>query len=226
MVGKLFRSGERFIPALLGLLALLVLSDAATAQEQEFGISAGYAHLYGAHGGGLFHDADGSYIDGDFAWHVPDAGFPLLVGFGVSGSGYFDQHDSGLSYYDDYGYYDGDANLYSNVGLFELEPRVGIALWSTLVPGLYLKPRLGAGLLIDSYAIDQAYITSSTTGYIDTHYHTGAAFELHPALQAGYTWGPGAAGGEISYMPAWGDFGRLGHSAAELRLGVFYTFRF
>jgi hypothetical protein len=227
MCGMNFRPGVGWVAAFI--LTLLLLSPHALAQENEFSLSGGYAHLYGAHGGGLFHNQDGSYLDGDLAWHVPDPQFPLLLGVGVSGSGYFDRHDSGFGNdnSDDYYFgYGGDDHLYSDVGLFEIEPRIAVSLWSTLVPGLYLKPRLGAGLLVDSYSIDQAYSTGANTGYIDTRYHTGVAFELHPALQAGYAWGPGAAGGEISYMPAWGDFGRLGNKAQELRLGVFYTFRF
>lgn len=218
-------------PGVAFVLACVLFCGVASAQESEFSISGGYSHLYGLHGGDLFHNADGAYVDGDFAWHVPGPLEPLLVGFGVSGSGYWDDHHAGFSGSDYYGggyvysYY-GDDRLYSDVGFFELEPRVALSLWSTQLPGLYLKPRIGAGLLIDSYGIDQLYNGGTDNAYIDTHYHTGAAFELHPSLQAGYTWGPGAVGGEISYMPAWGDFGRLGNSEQELRLGVFYTFRF
>ena len=86
-------------------------------------------------------------------------------------------------------------------------------------------PKLGAGLLVDNYAIDTINSANGTT-FIDTEYHTGAAFALRPALQAGYSWGWASTGAEVSYMVAWGDFGRLGDRALEFRAGWFLRLRF
>jgi len=80
-------------------------------------------------------------------------------------------------------------------------------------------------LLINSYSIDNVS-QSATSVHFSTEDHTGIAFEIRPAVQAGYSWGPGEVGAEISYMSAWGDFGDLGNKAQEFRAGAFYTVKF
>ena len=200
---------------------MFLLGAVAHAQESDISLSVGYAHAYGT-SNQLFHDKDGAYVDGDFAWKLPVEPVPVSIGFGLTGSGYFDSRDLG-GYSNGYGYGYYDNNAYSDVGFFEFEPRVSMTFWSTLLRGVFVKPRFGLGVLIDNYAIDEV---NNNDGYIDTHYHTGAAFEIRPAVQVGYTWGFGSAGIEGSYMPAWGDFGRLGSSIQELRVGGFFTVRF
>jgi hypothetical protein len=210
---------------LRGSVFCMGLLMCATARGQAYysSISGGYSNLQTQHtGSGLFYDHSGAYLDFDFGWRVPNPDFPLLLGLGITGSDYWDSH-SIINTFPDGNV--AQVNLDSDVGLFELEPRIGLALWSANMPGMFLKPRLGAGLLIDNYAIDQ---TIPVTGgnILGTQYHTGAAFEVRPAVQAGYSWGPGAFGAELSYMAAWGGFGRLGNDAQEFRAGVFFTFRY
>jgi len=188
-------------------------------------LSGGYSNLQVQHvGSGEFYDHSGPYIDADIGWRVPNPDFPLLIGIGFTGSGYWDSQDITVPVENNTAL--AQTTLYSNVGLFELEPRLALALWSPNMPGMFLKPRIGAGLLIDNYGIDHAVTTADGNTFIDTEYHTGAAFEVRPAVQAGYSWGPGQIGAEISYMAAWGDFGHLGNDAQELRIGAFFTWRF
>jgi hypothetical protein len=210
----------------LGFFAgLLFCAAVAPGQTYYSTLSGGYSNLTVQHAGaGEFYDHNGPYIDADIGWRLPNPDFPLLIGIGFTGSGYWDNQNVTVPVENNTALAQG--TLYSDVGLFELEPRLALALWSANMPGMFLKPRIGAGLLIDNYAIDHTVTTATGNSFINTEYFTGAAFEVRPAVQAGYSWGPGAIGAEISYMAAWGDFGRLGDDAQEFRAGVFFTLRF
>jgi hypothetical protein len=203
---------------------VLVSSAAGTARAQGFfTFSAGYSHVELPDAGDLLHGKDGPYIDMDFAARVPQQSLPILVGMGITGSGYFDSADETFRLSPTTV---ATATLYSDVGFFELEPRVAVAFYSQprSMSGAFIRPRLGAGLLINSYSID--HVTESVSQiHFTTLHHTGVAFEIRPSVQVGYAWGPGELGVELSYMAAWGDFGDLGSKAQEFRAGVFYTFR-
>jgi hypothetical protein len=183
-------------------------------------ISAGYSNLQTERSSNLFYDHSGPYFDADFAWRLPLV-VPLQVGFGVTSSGYWERESVAIPAADNFGY--PYYHLNSDVGLFELEPRVGLHLGRET--GFFAVPRIGAGLLVDSYDIDQS-TTSNGDIFLTRQDHTGAAFEIRPAIQAGYCWGPAAAGVEASYLYSWGDFGGLGHNAQEFRIGAFVTFSF
>ena len=184
-------------------------------------VSVGYSNLQSEKANNLFYSHDGSYVDADVAWKLPLI-IPLQAGIGVTGSGYWDRQSfNPAPATEDIGYF--YNHLYSDVGLFEIEPRIGLRLGGRT--GFYALPRIGAGLLIDNYGIDQSFNSGGAT-YIDTRYHSGAGFEIRPAIQVGYSWGHLAAGLEGSYLYSWGDFGGLGHSAQELRIGAFLNFRF
>src|SRR3978361_1868467 len=112
--------------SLIFLAGLFSSIGIATAQEDNFTLSGGYSHIYGTKGD-LFHNKDGPYIDADFAWQVGDRHLPLLLGFGLSGSGFFDRHR--FDFPIDNNFF-GRTDLYSDVGFFEFEPRISLALWS------------------------------------------------------------------------------------------------
>jgi hypothetical protein len=202
-------------------IGILISSAVASAQFGEYSLSAGYSHLHTGTSQGLFYNKDGAYIDGDFAWHIPFPGSPLLLGFGLTGSGYWDTQSlidlTGNNFF-------GNPNLQSDLENFEIEPRIALDL---NIPGtlIFIKPRIGAGLLINTYAIDQ-FSQNGNFAAINTVNHTGAAFEIRPAVQAGVAWGPAAAGLEVSYMSAWGGFGAFGNHADEFRVGAFVSLRF
>jgi hypothetical protein len=118
----------------------------------------------------------------------------------------------------------GFVRLFSDLETFSFEGRAALPI-SIGGRGFFVMPQLGAGLLVDSYSIDKLTPAGSVT-FIDTANHTGAAFDLRPGIQAGYSWGWGSVGGEVSYMAAWGDFGRLGSVAQEIRAGIFFRARF
>jgi len=198
---------------------VFLLATAATAQVPAMTFSVGYSNLQTQKTDNLFYNHDGAYVDADFSWRLP-LNIPLQVGIGATGSGHWERQSTFVPLDNTYYPYD---HLYSDLGLFELEPRIGLRLGNPT--GFFFTPRIGAGLLIDSYAIDQT-ITNSNGTYLNTQYHTGAAFEVRPALQAGYCWGPAAAGIEASYMWSWGDFGELGRHADEFRVGAFFSLNF
>ena len=192
------------------LLAVLLFARLSLGQEGSWTVSGGYSNVHFSHASPNFnYNKDGGYLDGDVNVLLPTAP-RLLVGAGVGGSWHYE---------DDY--FNGNNNFFfgpsSSVGLFNLEGRIGVPISSRSVRGLFVLPRLGAGLLINDYWIDTPFYTA---------YHSGAAFELRPALQVGYSWGFWSMGGEVSYMWAWGDFGNLGSQSQELRAGVFVRFRF
>lgn len=207
------------------VLGICLFTAAARGQANYSSLSGGYSNLTLQHSGpGDFYDHSGPYIDAEFGWKIPNPDFPLLIGIGFTGSGYWDSQDIIVPVDDNTAL--AQTTLYSNVGLFEIEPRIGLALWSAGNSGFFLKPRIGAGLLIDSYSVDHAVTTATGNTFIYTDNYTSAAFEVRPAVQAGYSWGPGQIGAELSYMAAWGDFGRFGNDAQEFRAGVFFTWRF
>jgi hypothetical protein len=207
--------------ALAAALFCLVACYPAMAQT-SFTVSTGYSDVqFGPHSR-LFFNHDGAYVDGDVLWHIRDAHFPLLLGAGISGSGY---HERGPRIFETFpdGFTD-FTHLYSDVGLFSIEGRAAIPI-SFGRSGFFVVPQLGMGLLIQNHAIDTLTPMNGTT-FLTTDYHTGAAFDIRPGIQAGYSWGWGSAGLEASYMAAWGDFGALGSRALEFRAGVFFRFKF
>ena len=193
----------------------MLFAAVSRGQVTSFGMSAGYSHLESNASGRLFHATDGGYFDADFAWRLPGLDVPLYAGVGASGTGYYEDRHVLLPYS---GYYDRER-LYSDVGLFAVEGRIAMPIGFQQGRGWFVMPRLGMGLVVNSYSIDTTTAVGSTL-YLDTRYHDGAAFGIRPSIQAGYSWGNLAAGTEVSYMVAWGDFGELGSTAQELRGGV------
>jgi hypothetical protein len=190
-------------------------------------VSVGYSNLQTQRTNNLFYDHDGAYVDADFAWWLP-LKVPLTAGIGVTGSGYSDRRstDGADNYsYNYYGYDGNDQHLYSDLGLVEIEPRLGLHLGGAR--GLFAIPRVGAGLLVSSYDVDRLYTDNSNgESYISTDRHTGAAFEIRPAIRAGYAWRFVTAGVDASYMYSWGNFGAFGRNAHEYRIGLFVQVTF
>jgi hypothetical protein len=192
------------------VVVLAMCCGVALGQESSFTLSTGYSNLHVAPAQpNLTYNKDGGYLDGDFSVLLPTQP-RLLVGGGIGGSWH----------YETYTIYGPNYIIYgpsSDLGLFSLEGRIGVPISSRAAPGVFVLPRLGTGLLIDDYSIDTAFYTA---------YHTGFAYEVRPSLQAGYSWGFGSFGLDLSYMWAWGDFGGLGNRAQEFRVGVFFRARF
>lgn len=203
------------------VLAVLLLASAGSGQVTSFGLSAGYSHLDSNDSGRLSHNTDGFYTDADFAWRIAKSPVPVYAGVGVSGSGYFEDQDVPVSFGNGF---TGFATLYSDASLFSVEARVAAPIGFQRGRGFFIMPRLGMGLVIDSYSIDTSFRSGGTL-FLGTSYHDGAAFGIRPSVQAGYSWGGIAAGAEVSYMVAWGDFGELGNVARELRAGAFVRFQ-
>jgi hypothetical protein len=211
----------RYIP-LAGIMFLLTCTW-VDAQITSFTVSSGYSNVQISHNAGPFYSRDGGYVDGEFMWRIP-ARFPLLLGASVSGSSYFDFEHVDATFSDGT---TGRARLESDLGFAALEGRAAlpISFGHEGGRGFFIVPKIGVGLLIDSYSIDSASNFGGFTSF-ETSYHDGAAFDVRPGLQAGYSWGWGSAGAEVSYMAAFGDFGRLGSIAQEIRAGAFFRIKF
>jgi len=198
---------------LVAILFLFISAGICRAQSAAWSVSTGYSNFNVAHQtNGAFYSKDGAYLDGDVSWLASRYPVPVVVGGGLSVSGFYESEDLFTP-----GYFFPTERLYSDLTLVALEGRVGIPIQFERGRGFFIFPRIGAGLLIDDYSIDHTYYTED---------HTGAAFEIRPAIQIGYSFGPWSIGGEGSYMASWGDFGSLGHHGQEFRIGVFARVKF
>lgn len=208
---------------LAGIISLLAGSWAG-AQITSFTISAGYSNIQISHNAGPFYSRDGGYADAEYLWRLPTQHFPLLLGASVSGSTYYDWEHIPVTFSDGS---TGRARLESDLGMVSLEARAAVPISFARHGGrgFFVVPKIGAGLLIDSYAIDNSFNSGGFT-YLNTTYHDGAAFDIRPGIQGGYSWGWGSAGIDASYMAAFGDFGRLGSIAQEIRVGAFFRIKY
>jgi len=193
------------------IFALLALVSFSFAQSIYWGASTGYSNLYFSRpASGYQYERDGGYIDGDVMFALPTR-FPLLVGAGFDGCFHYQSEDFRDH---DFFFFRGQT---TDVGLFSFEARAALPLQSPRIPRLFVVPKIGAGLLVDSYSIDLPF---------ETEYHSGAAFGVRPGVQAGYAWDRVAVGAEVSYLIGWGDFGHLGNQARDLHAGVFVNIRY
>jgi hypothetical protein len=209
--------------ALAFLTGLLLCSSFASAQFFDATLSGGYSHFFPDKTGGYSFGKDGAYVDGDFAWRIPQLALPTYVGVGVGGSGYWDS--TNYTAIDRFGNLY-QTNLWSDIGNYEIEPRLALRIRIPGLQGVFVRPRIGAGLLIDNYSIDTATPQINGFTYFQTYNHTGAAFDIHPSVQVGYSQGPFSIGGEVGYIAAFGGFGALGDVGQELRVGAFITLRY
>ncbi len=212
------------IRAISFLAGLVVFSAMASAQYMDFAFTGGYSHMFPQKNGVLFFDKDGAYVDGNFAYRLPGSPVPIYAGFGVSASGYWDSESSNIFFLNNngFGY---NQNLYSDVEFFEAQPRLAIKL---LIPGLrgfYIRPQIGAGLLVSNYSVDTVQ-TINNVSFIHTLYYTGAAFDIRPDVEAGWSFGRTSFGMDLSYMAAFGGFGQMGDVMQEFRVGLFARFRY
>jgi len=207
------------------IVGILICSGIASAQFGDFSLSGGYSHMFAQKTGDLFFDKDGAYVDANFAYRLPGSPVPIFAGVGVGASGYWDSQQSDAFFINNNNNFGYPANLYSDVEMIEIEPRLAIKLVIPGLPGFYIRPQIGAGLLVDNYAVDTLQSANSVY-YIHTLYHTGAAFDVRPDVEAGWSYGGTSAGLDLSYMAAFGGFGQMGDIMQELRIGVFLRFRY
>jgi hypothetical protein len=150
---------------LLVCLALAMNGSSVARAQYNFTFAVGYSHVdMGDNPDNLLHGKDGPYFDTDFAFNVPQSSLPLTVGLGITGSGYFDSEDQTFRLSSTTV---ATATLYSDVGFFELEPRLALAFYTKprSRTGAFLKPRIGFGLLIDSYGIDHVTQHAFSTNF-------------------------------------------------------------
>jgi hypothetical protein len=183
-----------------------------------FTISGGYSNVTFNGNSAIPYSHDGGYID--FAGYTPipnsDA---LIAGLGLTWSGYWNDYSVTYRVPPFYTTYSGD------ISMFEIEGRIGYQIGARSGRGIYILPRIGAGLLIDNYTVGRPYYGYSYFygSYIS---YTGLAFEIRPDIELGYRINNFNIGCEASYMAAWGDFGKLGSMAQEARVGVVLGFRY
>lgn len=201
--------------AIFFLVSVLLVATPGFAQIGSLSTSAGWSHLFvnGGGGKGVYFARNGFYLDGEFDWQAARGPVPLLLGAGMNFAGYVRTQDiAGFGG----GNYVFEVGRESDVILMALEARAAVPISPPEWRGWYLMPKLGAGLLIDSYSIE------TPTRLME---HTAAAFEVRPAIQAGYSWGRWSLGAECAYMAASGNFGTFGNSAQQLQAGVFFRLR-
>src|SRR3954468_12547353 len=114
------RSDVACVAMLVSFVLAAGAAATALAQPDDISVSAGYSHIELDDAGNLLHGKDGPYVDLDFSFEVPKQSLPVFVGFGLTGSGYFDSQDTTFRLSPTT---TGTATLYSDLGLFEIEPR-------------------------------------------------------------------------------------------------------
>jgi len=176
-------------------------------------ISGGYSQAEFSSSPKLPYNHDGAYIDTNFYFPLPQLEAPV-VGVGITWSGYWNTYSLGPPLY---------ITENGNLNMFEFEGRLAWPLGARSGNGIYLLPRIGAGLLIDNYWLGEPYYGYTYSTYIN---YTGAAFEIRPDIEVGYRFGMMNIGAEVSYMAAWGGFGKLGDMAEEFRAGLIFGYRF
>src|SRR5688572_6365259 len=140
------RSSSRPGRCFVGVIACFVLVVATSSAVAQTGpgfstnFSGGWSQIY-TDGDSVLDESDGWYLDSDFAGQVAPA---LWLGLSFNGSYHSPEEDFG-----DF------AEVEADLSLFAIEPRLRYVFrTSDDGPGLYLAPRIGAGLLIaDIYAI-------------------------------------------------------------------------
>jgi hypothetical protein len=213
------------IRAISFLAGLVLFSAMASAQYMDFALTGGYSHMFPQRSGDLFFDKDGAYIDGNFAYRLPGSPVPIFAGVGVTASGYWDSENSDIFFLNNNNNFGYNQNLYSDVELIEAEPRLAVKLLIPGLPGFYIRPQIGAGLLVSNYSVDMVQ-TINNVSFIHTQYYTGAAFDIRPDVEAGWSFGRTSFGMDVSYMAAFGGFGQMGDVMQELRVGLFARFRY
>jgi hypothetical protein len=198
----------------------LTISAALAFGDTTF--SGGYSHIYPQGNSGLTFNKDGAYIDGDFSWRLPGQ-IPFMAGFGLTWNGTWGSENVQLL--SNNGLFLNNYWLYSDIDNFAFEPRLALKLRVPGLPGLEIRPRIGAGPMFTYYSIDNAQTFNNVT-FFNTFYHSGAAFEVRPDIQVGYGYGGVSFGADFSYSAAWGSFGQLGDEMQEFRAGAYVRFRY
>jgi Outer membrane protein beta-barrel domain len=186
----------------------------ADAGAFSFNLSAGWAQLQ-TDDESLLDDQDGWYLDSDFGWRV-GPGFWLALGF--TGSYYSADEEFSTG-----GAFPTEVDISADLSLFAIEPRIRYVFQTgDGGPGLYVAPRIGAGLLIaDLEALD--VVEGPGGGFtVSGEDETEFGFEVRPAIEVGFSGGAWAVGAEASYMLAWIDAGSAGDTLEELRAGIFF----
>ena len=170
----------------------------------------------------------GEYLDADLAVPVSAAPFPLLVGGGFSWTEHLDSGDpvtvqpSGFPVTPPAR----TKDQHSELNQYSLEARAAVPLYFSGSQGFYVMPRIGAGALSYHFNGHHPAFESEQFTFIENGHFEGYAFEVRPALEAGYTWRRLSVGVEGSAMFAWGHFRPFGSTECELRTGAFLRYRF
>jgi hypothetical protein len=168
-----------------------------------FSFSAGYSNID-------FKDSDfryesgGPYLDLNFAACAQN-GSGLQGGIGIATSGYWRS-----DFFPTIGW------LNSNVNMLAIEGRLGSQIPGKGSQGLFILPRIGAGLLLNNYYVEEPVGAMNWTSFS----HWGTGVDVRPNVVIGFRANDFSVGLEGSYMVGWGDFGGLGSFVQEGRVGL------
>jgi hypothetical protein len=237
-----------FAPAwpLFSLLAVLTLSAAAFAQnnfpasqpdaglsEQDFShslpsdwhfettLSGGFSDVHFNGKSAIPYNPIGGYIDLNGYAKMPTYESPI-VGFGLTASGNWDDYT--ITYPNTAPFY---SSFVANTAMYSAEVRFAFPFGvPDLDDGLYVLPRLGIGALVTNFTVAQPYLDPPFYPFGLYTTHTGIAVEVRPDIEIGYRIRRFNIACEASYMAAWGNFGKLGNVAQDVRVGLLIGYRF
>jgi hypothetical protein len=200
-----------FVCLIAGFVLVVAASSASAQTGFSTNLSAGWSQIY-TENESVLDESDGWYLDSDFAGQVAPS---LWLGLSFNGS--YHSPDENL----------GVVQVEADLSLFAIEPRLRYVFrTSEDGPGLYVAPRIGAGLLIaDIYAV--SFVDTPGGGFVVSgEDETELGFLVRPAIEVGFSGGAWAIGAEASYMFAWVDAGSAGDTIQEFRAGFFIRFAY
>ena len=212
----------RVLAPLFAVLCLTAASPAFGQEDEGHGlslhVSGGWSKLNTE--GSLLDNRDGWYFDTDLSWRLTP-GSPFQLGVGVSGSYY-----TADEFRDDPALSPMPIAVDVDMGLYTIEPRLRYVFTSNSDgTGLYVAPRIGAGLLIANYELLGE--VSGPDGFLFRGENdTSFGYHVRPGLEVGVTDGRLTLGAEASYLWGWVDLGSVGDEVQELRAGVFLRIAF
>jgi hypothetical protein len=183
-------------------------------------ISGGYSSVHFNGKNAIPYNPQGGYIDANIYDRMPNYDSPIL-GLGISATGNWDDYTIN---YPTAPFY---RSFYADTSMVSAEVRFAFPFGLPSPDhGLYCLPRLGIGVLVNNSTVGQPYYGYPNYYFGTDSNHTGLGFEVRPDIELGYRIKRFNIAFEVSYMAAWGNFGKLGNLSQELRLGLTVGYRF
>jgi hypothetical protein len=195
-------------------------ASASSDWDSQLTIAGGYSNVHFNGKNAIPYNPQGGYIDANIYARMPNYDSPI-IGFGISASGNWDDYTI------NYPAAPFERSFSADTDMVSAEVRFAFPFgFPSLDRGFYCLPRIGIGVLVDNFTAGQPYYGYPNYFFGSSTNHTGIGYEVRPDIELGYRKSGFNIGCEASYMACWGNFGKLGNLAQELRIGLVLGYRF